>query len=188
MGRKMDLFDLEKHFAFYGAYHNNPVNNLIHMLFVWPIFFTTLILLYFTPAVFFGFPFDQFPLGLVPNYGFLVSLIYASLYAFMDKKAGPLAAILYLACWVSANLVAKHLGFPLALKKRAAALPENLTQTFLMEPFYVLLEVSLCNLTLKVALQLVFSYEPYPGFDAIVKATRDAEIKKLQEKKEKKIS
>ncbi|KAF7124617.1 hypothetical protein RHSIM_Rhsim12G0155100 [Rhododendron simsii] len=198
MGRKMELFDLEKHFAFYGAYHSNPVNSLIHILFVWPIFFTTLILLYFTPAFFFGFPFDQFPLGLVPNYGFLVSLIYASLYAFMDKKAGPLAAILCLACWVSASLVAKHLGFPLALKvvvaaqlfcwtgqiighgvfeKRVAALPENLTQTFLMEPFYVLLE----------ALQLVFGYEPYPGFDATVKAKRDAEIKKLQEKKEKKI-
>ncbi|KAI6683139.1 hypothetical protein NL676_029052 [Syzygium grande] len=48
MGRK-GLFDLEKHFAFYGAYHSNPVNILIHTVSVWPIFFTVLVLLYFTP-------------------------------------------------------------------------------------------------------------------------------------------
>ncbi|KAI8528884.1 hypothetical protein RHMOL_Rhmol12G0182200 [Rhododendron molle] len=174
MGRKTDLFDLEKHFAFYGAYHSNPVNSLVHILFVWPIFFTTLILLYFTPAFFFGFPFDQFPLGLVPNYGFLVSLIYSSLYAFMDKKAGPLAAILCLACWVSASLVAKHLGFPLALKVVVAAQLFCWTGQFIGHGVFE-------------ALQLVFGYEPYPGFDATVKAKRDAEIKKLQEEKEKKI-
>jgi len=194
---KIELFDLEKHYAFYGAYHSNPVNNFVHMIFVWPIFFTYLMLLHFTPA-FFEFPIG-FRLGLVPNLGLLVASIYALFYVFMDKKAGPLAAILFLACWVSASLVAKHLEFALAWKvvlaaqlfcwtglvighgvfeKRAPALPENLTQTILMEPFYVLLEV----------LQLVFGYEPYPGFDATVKAKRDAETKELQEKKKKKIS
>ncbi|CAM8916075.1 unnamed protein product [Rhodiola kirilowii] len=43
------LLDLERHFAFYGAYHSNPTNIIIHMIFVWPILFTALILLYFTP-------------------------------------------------------------------------------------------------------------------------------------------
>lgn len=188
----MGLFDLEKHFAFYGAYHSNPVNIIIHMFFVWPIFYTSLILLYFTPA-FFECPF-QCHLGLVPNFGLLLALIYALFYFLMDKKAGSLAAILCLGCWVSASLLAKNLEFSLAWKvvlaaqlfcwtgqfighgvfeKRAPALLDNLAQAFLMAPFFVLLE----------ALQWFFSYEPYPGFDAAVKAKIDAEIKEWKEKK-----
>ncbi|KAF2583234.1 hypothetical protein F2Q68_00005754 [Brassica cretica] len=27
----MELLDLEKHFAFYGAYHSNPINIVIHI-------------------------------------------------------------------------------------------------------------------------------------------------------------
>ncbi|MCE7766678.1 DUF962 domain-containing protein, partial [Pseudomonas putida] len=57
-------------------------------------------------------------------------------------------------------------------EKRAPALLNNLTQAFLMAPFFVLLE----------ALQSLFDYEPYPGFHSKVKATIDAEIKEWQEK------
>jgi hypothetical protein len=39
------IFDLERQFAFYGAYHNNKINILIHLVFVWPILFTALLLL-----------------------------------------------------------------------------------------------------------------------------------------------
>ncbi|KAJ0751191.1 putative 2-hydroxy-palmitic acid dioxygenase Mpo1 [Helianthus annuus] len=49
---KIGLFDLEKQYVFYGAYHSKPVNILIHMLFVWPILFTSLVILYFTPIWF----------------------------------------------------------------------------------------------------------------------------------------
>jgi hypothetical protein len=42
------VLDLERHFAFYGAYHSNPVNVFIHALFVWPIFLTALLLLHLT--------------------------------------------------------------------------------------------------------------------------------------------
>lgn len=111
---KIGLFDIEKHFAFYGAYHSNPVNIIIHMLFVWPLFFTALILFYFTPA-FFECPF-QCRFGLVPNFGLLFTLIYALFYVLMDKKAGSLAAVLCLTCWVSASLLAKNLEFSLAWK------------------------------------------------------------------------
>ncbi|KAH0460260.1 hypothetical protein IEQ34_010923 [Dendrobium chrysotoxum] len=43
-------------------------------------------------------------------------------------------------------------------KKRAPALLDNLSQAFLMAPFFVLLEL----------LQSLFGYGPYPGFHANV--------------------
>ncbi|KAF7838479.1 putative endoplasmic reticulum membrane protein C16E8.02 [Senna tora] len=192
------LFDLEKHFAFYGAYHSNPINILIHTVFVWPIFFTSLVFLYFTPPL---FPAPQlgFDYGLVFNYGFLLAAIYALFYVSMDYKAGSLAALLCLFCWVGASVLAQRLGFSLAWKvvlaaqlfcwtgqfvghgvfeKRAPALLDNLVQAFLMAPFFVLLEV----------FQSVFGYEPYPGFHTKVKAKIGAELKEWQEKKGKKLS
>ncbi|KAL5815872.1 hypothetical protein ACOSQ3_024250 [Xanthoceras sorbifolium] len=63
-------------------------------------------------------------------------------------------------------------------EKRAPALLDNLVQALLMGPFFVLLEV----------LQIVFEYEPYPGFRASVQSKIAAEIKEWQEKKQKKIS
>ena len=115
MGRS-GIFDLEKHFAFYGAYHNNPVNILIHTLFVWPILFTLLVPLYFTPALF-DFPsgFD-FGHGLVLNLGFVFTVIYAVFYVLLDKKAGSLAAFLCFLCWVGSSFLAQRLGFSLAWK------------------------------------------------------------------------
>ncbi|KAL9689224.1 hypothetical protein QQ045_033658 [Rhodiola kirilowii] len=190
------LLDLERHFAFYGAYHSNPTNILIHMIFVWPILFTALILLYFTP------PFQlQIPLPhpLVFNFGLLSTLAYAAFYVCLDKKAGSLAALMCFGCWVGSSFVASQLGYSLAWKvvlaaqllcwtgqfighgvfeKRAPALLDNLVQAFLMAPFFVLLE----------ALQSFFHYEPYPGFHARVKATIHAQIKEWQAKKLKKVT
>ncbi|KAJ7978444.1 YGL010w-like protein [Quillaja saponaria] len=197
MGRT-GFFDIEKHFAFYGAYHSNPINILIHTLFVWPIFFTTLVILYFTPPIF-SSPQLGFDHGLVFNYGFLFAVTYALFYASLDQKAGSLAALLSLLCWVGASILANRLGFSLAWKvvlvaqlicwtgqfighgvfeKRAPALLDNLLQAFLMAPFFVLLEV----------LQSFFGYEPYLGFHAAVKAKVDADIKEFQSNKQKKLS
>lgn len=202
MGRK-GLFDLEKHFAFYGAYHSNPVNILIHTVFVWPIFFTSLVLLYFTPSIcqLFNVQPQCFLAshGLFLNLGFFFALLYAGFYVCMDIKAGSLAALLCMVCWVGSSLLARHLGFSLAWKvvlaaqlfcwtgqflghgifeKRAPALLDNLVQAFLMAPFFVLLEV----------LQSVLGYEPYPGFHATVQKRIDAEIADWKQKKQKKMS
>lgn len=100
----MSLFDLEKHFAFYGAYHSNPINIFIHMLFVWPIFYTGLMLLYFVPMFFF------------PNFASFFTLVYAVFYVGMDKKAGFLAAFLCFLCWMGASAYASHLGYSLTWK------------------------------------------------------------------------
>ncbi|XP_021286079.1 uncharacterized endoplasmic reticulum membrane protein C16E8.02 [Herrania umbratica] len=200
---KPGLFDLENHFAFYGAYHSDRINILIHTLFVWPIFFTSLVLFYFTPTIYDLSQSGILPSGLNPvlilNYGFVFALIYGLFYVILDKKAGSLAALLCLACWVGASFLAAKLGYSLAWKvvlaaqlfcwtgqflghgvfeKRAPALLDNLVQALLMAPFFVLLEV----------LQSVFGYEPYPGFQARVKAKIEAEIKEWQDKKQKKVS
>ncbi|GMY25957.1 uncharacterized endoplasmic reticulum membrane protein YGL010W-like [Fagus crenata] len=200
---KIGVLDLEKHFAFYGAYHSNPINIALHMLFVWPIFFTALLILYFTPSLF-SLPHLVFSLFgnnfvLVLNFGFLLALIYSVFYVCLDVKAGSLAALLCAICWVASSFIASRLGFSLAWKvvlvaqllcwtgqfighgifeKRAPALLDNLVQAFLMAPFFVLLE----------ALQTFFGYEPYPGFHAIVQAKVEAEINEWQDKKQKLIS
>jgi uncharacterized membrane protein YGL010W len=119
MGRT-GLFDLEKHFAFYGSYHRNPINIAIHLLFVWPIFFTALVFLYFTPP-FFDLPNFEFLLFgcnfvLVWNFGFLVTLVYSVFYASLDLKAGSLAALCCVVCWVGSCFVAHQLGWSLAWK------------------------------------------------------------------------
>ncbi|KAI4326620.1 hypothetical protein MLD38_031912 [Melastoma candidum] len=119
MGSK-GVFDLETHFAFYGAYHSNPVNVLIHTIFVWPIFFTSLVLLYFTPSPFrlLGFepPFTLPSHVLFFNFGFFFALLYAGFYVLMDRKAGSLAAFLCMGCWVGSCYLANHLGSSLASK------------------------------------------------------------------------
>ncbi|PNT16955.1 hypothetical protein POPTR_010G166500v4 [Populus trichocarpa] len=201
---KYGLFDLEKHYAFYGAYHSNPINILIHMIFVWPIFFASSLILYFTPPLF-NLPqvelslFGSNDVVLFLNIGFFLVLIYALFYICLDPKAGSLAALFCGFCWVSSCFVASWLGFSLAWKvvlvaqiicwtgqfighgvfeKRAPALLDNLVQAFVMAPFFVLLE----------ALQTSFGYEPYPGFHASVQAKIDAEIKEWKEKKLKLLS
>ncbi|KAJ4841043.1 hypothetical protein Tsubulata_009382 [Turnera subulata] len=196
---KNSLLDLETHFAFYGAYHSNPVNILLHTIFVWPIFFTTLILFSFTPPIYQITPIGFSDHGLLLNFGFFFALTYALFYLCLDKRAGALAAFLCLGCWVGASFAAARLGFSLAWKvvlaaqlfcwtgqflghgifeKRAPALLDNLIQAILTAPFFVLLEL----------LQIFFGYEPYPGFHKSVKAKADAEIKEWQDKKLKKSS
>ena len=118
---KYGLIDLEKHFAFYGAYHSNPINILIHMIFVWPIFLATSLILYFTPPLF-NLPrvelslFGSNPVVLFFNIGFFLVLIYALFYICLDPKAGSLAALLCGFCWITSCFVASSLGFSLAWK------------------------------------------------------------------------
>ncbi|KAI3744486.1 hypothetical protein L1987_57568 [Smallanthus sonchifolius] len=186
----MGFLDLEKNFAFYAAYHSNPINIAIHMLFVWPIFFTSLLLFNFIPAPFdlprVNFSLFETDFILIFNFGFLFTLIYVISYVCLDYKAGSLAALLCLFCWIATSVLASLLGFQLAWKvvlvvqliswtaqfighglfeRRAPALLDNILQAFLMAPFFVLFE----------ALQIFFGYEPYPGFHVRVTSMVDIE-------------
>ncbi|GJR08535.1 uncharacterized endoplasmic reticulum membrane protein-like protein [Tanacetum coccineum] len=124
-----------------------------------------------------------------------ISLMYAVFYVWFDFKAGSLAAVLCLFCWVGSCVLGSVLGFGLAWKVvlvvqlvswtaqfighgvfegRAPALLDNLLQAFLMAPFFVLFE----------ALQMVFGYEPYPGFHARVTSMIEAETEDRRNKEE----
>ncbi|XP_040861570.1 2-hydroxy-palmitic acid dioxygenase mpo1-like isoform X1 [Glycine max] len=211
LGRRSGLFALEKHFAFYGAYHSNKINIAIHVLFVWPIFFSALLILYFVPLPpLFNLQNLEFSMWenyviLVWNVGFLVALLYSVFYVSLDLKAGSLAALLCALCWIGSSFVASQLGLSLAWKvvlvvqivcwtgqfighgvfeKRAPALLDNLIQAFVMGPFFVLLEAT----CLMQVLQTLFGYEPYPGFNSTVKAKVEANINEWQESKQKLIS
>ncbi|CAN8292556.1 unnamed protein product [Cochlearia groenlandica] len=187
----MGLLDLEKHFAFYGAYHSNPINILIHIVFVWPIVFTALLLLHSATPIY-----ETLDGVLRFNVGFVATVVYALFYICLDKKSGFLAALMCFSCWVGSSFLAARLGSSLSFKvglasqllcwtgqflghglfeKRAPALLDNLVQAFLMAPFFVLLEV----------LQLVFGYEPYPGFQARVNAKVESDRKIWRETKQK---
>ena len=39
------VFNLEKQFVFYASYHNTPVNIAIHLICIWPILATGLVLM-----------------------------------------------------------------------------------------------------------------------------------------------
>lgn len=184
------LLDVENHFAFYGAYHSHPINILIHVLFVWPIYFTVLLFLAFSsPLCLLPLPSDLLPFQqyMVMNWSFVGAAVYALFYVSLDRKAGSLAAFLCLACWIGSNALAQKLGFSFGWKVvlvsqfvcwtgqfighgvfegRSPALLDNLFQAFIMAPFFVLLEV----------LQILFDYEPYPGFRKRVQAKVKANI------------
>ncbi|KAG7023203.1 SPAC16E8.02, partial [Cucurbita argyrosperma subsp. argyrosperma] len=117
---KTGLFDLERHFAFYGAYHSNPVNIFIHVLFVWPIFFTTLA-------------------GSNAALPCLICWVGESILAFRlgYSQTWKIVLTAQLFCWT--NQLIDHGVF----EKRAPALLDNLAQPFLMAPFFVFFEVFL---------------------------------------------
>lgn len=117
----MGLFDLEKHFAFYGAYHSNPINILIHIIFVWPIVFSALLLLHSSTPIFdpsqLGFSQSLTLDGVLRfNVGFIFTLIYALFYIGLDKKSGFVAALMCFSCWVGSSFLAARLGSSLAFK------------------------------------------------------------------------
>lgn len=101
------LFDLENNFAFYGSYHSNKVNIFIHTLFVWPIFFSSLVLFHFLRL--------PIPTGELKP-GLIVALFYGTYYVLMDCKSGALAAVLCYFCWVGGDLIASKIAFSLAWK------------------------------------------------------------------------
>lgn len=183
-----ELFDLERHYAFYAAYHGHPANVLVHTLCVWPILLTALLPLRFAPPLFrFHCPLCgedvAFSLGLA------AACAFGGFYALMDRRAGTAAAALCLACWAAGDSLAARLGslaaacwvvLPAQLllwsaqflghalfEKRRPALVDSPVQALVMAPFFVFLEV----------LHKASGYEPTPGFYARVRA-RVAELQK----------
>ena len=45
MAALSDRFNLKKQFVFYASYHNDPINVVIHLICIWPIFATFVVFL-----------------------------------------------------------------------------------------------------------------------------------------------
>merc|ERR1712013_180061 len=165
MGQKTEtrgFFELKKQFIFYASYHNHPVNVAIHLLCIWNILWSSLLLMHYTPAFLHKIPF----LGNLPvNIAMITTVIYVVSYVLMDPVAGTLAAlmVLFLNQWTGQMVISGSplMGFPLwqpilafnalmwiiqfaghgVFEKRAPALLDSWDQAFITAPLFVVLEV-----------------------------------------------
>ena len=152
----------ENSFVFYLSYHNNPINQLIHIVCVWPILFTAQIMLSYTPTILQDFQlFSAVPAEYKLNWAFAASVIYVLYYFTIEQPgiAGPIAGLLTIGGYLFANRIsddpnafniaaAVHIVCWIAQfyghgahEKRAPALLDNLVQAVMMAPLFVLMEV-----------------------------------------------
>jgi len=94
--------DIEEQLAFYGAYHSNVYNQLIHVVFVPLIWGTACVWLAYSPKFL-----KNGPEWL--NFSFVVYLMYASYYGVLDFKTALLVDAFYFVVFLVANhIVAKE--------------------------------------------------------------------------------
>ena len=99
--RRRGVLDLEAQFAFFRSQHRHPVNAAAHALLTWPILFTNLLILRFLPL----------PLPPPLDPALALALAYAAAYLAVDRRAGALAGLLFLAAWAASRALAARLGF-----------------------------------------------------------------------------
>jgi len=149
---------LETQFSFYASYHHDFANQIIHIIFVWPILWTALLFMAYTPSV------VEVTVGseVVPLHPCcaIFALTYIVYYVLLERPAGIGAAILAFVCWATVEWMARNQDYEVfrwsailhgvcwvsqflghgIFEKRAPALIDNLAQSFFMAPFFVLLE------------------------------------------------
>ncbi|XP_066327062.1 2-hydroxy-palmitic acid dioxygenase MPO1-like [Miscanthus floridulus] len=180
------VLDLEAQFAFFRSQHRHPVNAAAHALLSWPILFTNLLILHFLPL----------PLPLPVSPALALTLAYAAAYVAVDRRAGALAGVLFLAAWAASRALAARLGFALSWKlvlatqlfcwtwqflghglfEKKGPTVSDLPEVFLMEPFLIFLQI----------LNKLFGYEPYHGFCKNVERKMEADLRESRELKERK--
>jgi 2-hydroxy fatty acid dioxygenase len=152
---------LESSFAFYASYHNNGINQLIHIICVWPILWSAQIFLAYTPVIAtLPSPLSAAGAPINVNSGFIVSSFYIVYYLLIEQPAGIIAAalvyggffmsnelkaadpevwkvalVVHIGCWI-----AQFLGHGV-FEGRSPALFDNLFQALIMAPLFVLMEV-----------------------------------------------
>ncbi|KAJ1617540.1 hypothetical protein T492DRAFT_1099087 [Pavlovales sp. CCMP2436] len=139
------VLDLEEQFSFYASYHQQPINQLIHLACIWPLLWSALV----------------FADASSPIIGALIATIFAAYYIALDRKGawGLLSAFAVCVCWSLArafrdateNASTLALGVHIVgwcaqllghshFEKRTPALAENFAQALLMAPHFVLIE------------------------------------------------
>ncbi|KAK1757691.1 hypothetical protein QBC47DRAFT_376748 [Echria macrotheca] len=151
--------DLEKHLTFYGAYHHNTVNVVIHMMCV-PLILFSAFEIASTSGPLFTLPsWLQIPY-LDPNLGTFAALLYGALYVLLEPVAGTALALICLGATATANYLRIHSSAPVTqisigihvvswllqfighgkFEGRAPALLDNLFQAIFLAPLFVWLE------------------------------------------------
>ncbi|PFH52624.1 hypothetical protein AMATHDRAFT_74097 [Amanita thiersii Skay4041] len=156
------LFDVDAQLTFYGAYHSNRINVLIHIICVPILVWTFQVLAAPVPAPSF-IPSISYKLNDYLIFETNFSVIQATIYMFYYLVLEPTAALLYLpqmtlslltatafskhaghitqaALLHVASWIAQFLGHGLA-EKRAPALLDNLIGALVLAPFFVHLEI-----------------------------------------------
>lgn len=187
--RQRGVLDLEAQFAFFRSQHRHPVNAAAHALLTGPILFTSLLILHFLPL--------PSPLLLLDP-ALALSLAYAAAYLAVDRRAGALAALLFLAAWATSRARAARRGVALSWKvalatqlfcwtwqflghglfEKRGPTVSDLPEVFLMEPFLIFLQI----------LNKLFGYEPYPGFSKNVDKKMEADLRESTALKQRKIT
>ncbi|XP_062193010.1 2-hydroxy-palmitic acid dioxygenase MPO1-like isoform X2 [Phragmites australis] len=150
-GRRRGVLDLEAQFAFFRSQHRHPVNAAAHALLTGPILFTNLLILHFLPL----------PLpSQLDDPALALALAYAAAYLAVDRRAGALAGLLFLAAWAASRALAERLGFVRSWKlvlatqlfcwtwqflghglfEKKGPTVSDLPEVFLMEPFLIFLQ------------------------------------------------
>ncbi|CCH60209.1 hypothetical protein TBLA_0C04090 [Henningerozyma blattae CBS 6284] len=141
-------YDLRSELRFYKWYHHNPVNAIIHSIFVPSILFTSMCLLSAVPLSFFSFKI---------NLTQFLTIYFSAFYILLDKPVGILATgILILANTIimkhseliniKINLIIFGLSWifqfigPGIFEKRKPALVDNVIQSLVMAPYFILFE------------------------------------------------
>eukprot|EP00455_Lapot_gusevi_P013376 TRINITY_DN164_c0_g1_i6.p1 TRINITY_DN164_c0_g1~~TRINITY_DN164_c0_g1_i6.p1 ORF type:complete len:196 (-),score=83.71 TRINITY_DN164_c0_g1_i6:312-899(-) len=154
--------------TFYGSYHNNAGNKIVHLIFV-PVLWATGAVFFCYAGTFTDVTLDSLGLPLPPlisqnfvfNYSFLLFLGYALYYLYLDLFAGLTADILLFSLLLGANAFYAHFGadawkYALAahlfswfmqiylghgvLEGRKPALMDSLFQSLVTAPLFVWLE------------------------------------------------
>ncbi|TRM68428.1 hypothetical protein BD626DRAFT_481710 [Schizophyllum amplum] len=167
MSTKASLFDVKAQLTFYGAYHSNPVNVGIHMIFVPTIMWTAFVLTCRVPTPTF-FPDLHWTINNYLAFDLNWPAVYAAIVAAYYFVLDPVAAFIYLPQMGLSLLTATrfaettgtvagldHFSASLALhvaswlfqfaghglaEGRAPALLDNLLGAVVLAPFFVHLE------------------------------------------------
>jgi len=152
----MGFLDLEKHFVFYGTYHRDPTNVMIHIIFVPALMFTMML---WTANV--RLAPDSVTTSPYANLSTLTATAYAVLYALLEPMAGTLLAPYVVAQSLVGTYLVERFGNDAnkiagivqlfswvcqfighgVYEKRAPALLDNLVQALFLAPLFVWLEV-----------------------------------------------
>ncbi|CAN0360727.1 unnamed protein product, partial [Phaeothamnion confervicola] len=159
------MLNLEDSFTFYASYHNNAVNQAIHIFCIWPIFFTALGLgrIYLPgcpapPALAAALEPWVPPEALALHAGLAFVAVTVFAYPIMDPVIGTVGALLSVACYLVSNVLAPrhaaifgavHVAGWLAQfwghgvhEGRAPALLDSLFQAIFIAPLFVLLAIA----------------------------------------------